>query len=72
MKISIKVKLRARESRVKKIDDTHFEVYVKEAPIEGRANQAVANALAKYFEVAPSKIAIIHGHTSRQKCVEIF
>ena len=49
----------------------YFEVWVKEPPIEGRANEAVERALADYFGVAKSKVNIVSGQTSRKKVVEI-
>jgi uncharacterized protein YggU (UPF0235/DUF167 family) len=71
MKIFVKVKLKSRQPFVKKIDDTHFEVAVKEPPIEGRANQAVIQALADYFDMTKSRLKMISGHTSKQKLIEI-
>ncbi|MBI3267335.1 MAG: DUF167 domain-containing protein [Chlamydiae bacterium] len=71
MKIFVKVKLRAKECRVKKIDENHFEIAVKEPPIEGRANVAVTKALAEFFGRAPSRVKILSGFSSRQKIFEI-
>lgn len=71
MKIFVKVKLKSKRIFVKKVDETHFEVAVKEPPIEGRANQAVIQTLADYFDVAPSHIEIISGKTSKQKLIEL-
>lgn len=51
--------------------ETHFIVAVKEPPIQGRANAAIIRALADYFGLAPSRVRIISGHTSRQKIIEI-
>ena len=82
MKISIKVKTRARENSVEKIDPhtskagegaglENFVVKVKELPIEGRANEAVIKTLAEYFGVASWRVKIIGGLTSKNKIVEI-
>ena len=71
MKIFVKVKLRAKEPKVEKIDKTHFLVVVKEMPIEGKANAAVEKAIAKYFKTAASNVRIISGRTSRQKVVDV-
>lgn len=71
MRYSVKVKTGAREARVTQIDDTHFEVAVKERPVEGRANEAVIAALAKHFRCAKSRIEIVSGHGSRNKIVDI-
>lgn len=71
MKLFVTAKPAAHETRVEKIDETHFVVSVIEPPIEGRANRAIIAALATYFKCAPSSVRIISGHTSRHKIVEI-
>lgn len=71
MKIFIKAKPNAYEEKVEKIDDTHFLVCVKEPPQNGLANKGIARAVAGYFKVAPSRVRVIKGFTSKQKMVEI-
>ena len=71
MNIFVKVKLRARASRVEKLDDVHYCVSVNAIASEGRANLALIRALADYFDIAPSRISILTGQKSRQKIVEI-
>ena len=48
-----------------------FEVCVKELPEEGRANEAIIKVLAKYFNIAPSRIELVGGKRSKQKVFEI-
>ncbi len=48
-----------------------YKVSVKEAPIQGKANEAVIKALAEYFDVAPSRIQLISGQTSKQKIFDL-
>jgi uncharacterized protein (TIGR00251 family) len=69
--IAVTVAPRARSTRVERIDETHFRVAVTAVPREGRANQAVIEALADYFRVARSRVRIVRGLTSRHKIVEI-
>ena len=64
-------KAQCKEGSVEKIDDTHFVVAVKESPIQGRANKAIIEALADFLNIAPSRLKIISGHTTRQKVIEI-
>jgi len=71
LKIFIKTKPQARESRVEKINDTHFMVSVKEPPEKGRANEGVRKALADHFGVSKSNVEILAGHTARNKIVKI-
>lgn len=71
MRISVKVKTRAKKEFVEKINDQEFVVSVKEPPVDGRANWAVCRALAEYLDVSPSGVNIISGQSSRNKIVEI-
>lgn len=47
--------------------DGALTVYVREPAIEGRANKAVAELLAKHLGVPKSKVALIGGATARTK-----
>lgn len=71
MKLFVAAKPRAKEEKVKKIDNTHFVVATKEPPIQGRANRAIIKILADYLNIAPSRLQIVSGHASRQKIVEL-
>jgi len=71
MKIFVRVKTKAREEKVKKIDDINFTVSVKQAPEKGKANLAVVKALADYFDVNQSAVEIISGSTSKLKIINI-
>jgi uncharacterized protein (TIGR00251 family) len=42
-------------------------VYVRERAVEGKANTAVVKLLAEHFGVAPSRVELVSGHTSRLK-----
>jgi len=71
MKIFVKAKPNAREEKVVKVDETNFVVSVKEPPVQGRANMAIAKALAQYFKVSFSQISLVSGFSSKQKVFEI-
>ena len=72
MKISVRIKpnSRHREEVVKNDDDT-LTVYIKAPAVEGRANAAAIKILAKHFKVAPSKVKLVRGATSKYKIFEI-
>ncbi len=70
MKITVKVKTRAKTEKVEKVGDI-YKVSVKQLPIEGQANEAVIKALADHFNVAPTRIRLITGQTNKQKVFEI-
>jgi uncharacterized protein len=71
MRITIRVKPGSRENRVEKAGERDFLVKVKAPAREGKANEAVIRALAEYFDVPPSRVAIVTGAGARQKIVEI-
>ena len=71
MKIFVRVKPKAKQKKIEKIDKTHFIVYVKEPPKNGKANHVIAKALADYFNIAISRVYLISGFSAKQKIFEI-
>jgi len=71
MKLFIAVKPKSKEESVEKIDDKHFIARVKAPARDGKANEAVVHILAKYFDISPSQVEIVSGHTSRKKIATI-
>lgn len=71
MRIFVKVKPNAKVEKIEKIDETHFSVFVKAPPVEGKANEAVVELMASYFNVPKSRVKIISGFSSRNKVIEI-
>lgn len=49
--------------------ESQLKIALKAAPIEGRANEALIEFLAKFFGLRRSSIAIAHGQTGRSKLV---
>jgi len=83
MRILVKVRPRAKVEKAEQLTQPSlglegqkeemlvYKVSVKEAPVDGEANDAVARALAKYFDIAPSRVRLVSGHTAKQKVFEI-
>jgi uncharacterized protein YggU (UPF0235/DUF167 family) len=82
MKIIVKVKTKSKVTKVERVtppelitasvpEPVIYKVSVKEAPVSGQANQAVIRALAEYFDIAPARVCLITGQTSKQKLFEI-
>lgn len=71
MKIQVFAKPLAQEENVERITETRFVVSVKEPPEKGKANRAVARALAAYFGAASSRVHLASGFSSRRKIFEI-
>jgi uncharacterized protein YggU (UPF0235/DUF167 family) len=71
MKLSIKVKARAKQENVKETGDNSLEVWVRELAQKGQANQAVIKAIAKHLKITQNKVKILRGQTSSCKVVAI-
>ena len=72
MKLSVHLKPNSRHrEEVVANDDGSLTVYTKAPAIEGRANTAAAKLLAKHFGVAPSKVKLVRGATSKYKVFEV-
>ena len=72
MKISVHLKPNSRHrEEVVPNDDGSLTVYTKAPAIEGRANAAAVKLLAKHFGVAPSKVKLLRGASSKYKLFDI-
>ena len=71
MRIFVSAKPRAKENKVEKLDFNHYKVFVKEPPINGRANAAIIELLADYFSISKSSIKIAQGAFTRKKIIDI-
>jgi hypothetical protein len=69
--IAVYVHPHARQRRIELRGDNRYEVWVPEAPADGAANKAVQRLLAEALTVAPSRLALIRGHTSRKKVSQL-
>jgi uncharacterized protein (TIGR00251 family) len=75
MKIDIKVIPGAKKNLVKQEQDMwqgdSWKVYVSAPAVDGKANKALIEVLAKHFQVPKSQIEIIKGLKSRRKTINI-
>jgi uncharacterized protein YggU (UPF0235/DUF167 family) len=71
MRIQVSVKAGRKESKIEKLSDNNFSVWVKEKPQEGKANYAVREALAEHFNISKSRVTLVSGDTSKTKLFEI-
>ena len=71
MKYAIAVKTNAKQVKVEETGPGELRVQVKAPPREGRANEAVIEAIAGYFRVPKSRIVILAGHASKRKIVRV-
>lgn len=71
MKISAVVKPNSSKGPlVEPRADGSYLIYVREAAIEGQANEALIKALAKYLDIPKTSLKIIRGLNSRHKLIE--
>ncbi len=71
MKISVKAHPKSKKIRVVKMDENHYEVWVRGLPEKGQANEAVIEALSEHFDIPKSKISVMSGHKSKNKVIQI-
>ena len=72
--IIIKVKIVPGSSKNKIVGayNDALKIAITDPPVEGKANKKCIAYLAKYFDVAKSKIKIISGQTSKNKLIRIY
>jgi len=72
--IIIKVKIVPGSSKNKIIGayNDALKISITAPPVEGKANKKCIAYLAKYFDVAKSKIEIISGKNSKNKLIKIY
>ena len=63
--LRVKVHPRSKKEEVKKGEV--WEVWVREPPLEGRANEAVIKLLKRYFK----RVRLVKGQKSRIKVFEV-
>ncbi len=68
MKIKIKLHPNSSQEKIKKLSDEKFEVWIKEKPLENKANLALENLMKKNFKKSAK---VIKGLKSRNKIIEI-
>ena len=75
MKLAIHLKPASRSESIEWVENLFGEksliVKIREKPVDGEANRGLIEALSEFFDVPKSHITILHGHTSREKVVEI-
>lgn len=71
MRITVTAKPKKKKEYVEQISPTQYIVAVKVPAEQGRANQAVIEALAEYFSVPQSEIALVSGQTNKLKTFDV-
>jgi uncharacterized protein (TIGR00251 family) len=69
--IAVRLQPRARRDEVVGEREGRVVVRVTAPPVDGKANDALCRLIAKAAGVAPSRVAVIKGHTAREKVVRV-
>lgn len=69
--IAVRVQPRARQRGLAGWLGGVLKVRVTEPPEDGRANRAVESVLAEALGLAPSRVHVVRGASSRSKTVEV-
>ncbi len=69
--LRVKVSPRASKNSVTVLEQGTVKVSVTEAPVDGGANKAVCELVAKRLGVRKGAVSVVKGHTSRDKTLLI-
>jgi uncharacterized protein (TIGR00251 family) len=70
-RISIYVQPRANKTTIAGMHDGCVKVRLAAPPVDGAANAALIEFVAKRLRIAKSRVRIVTGQTSRRKVVEV-
>ena len=69
--IKSKIVPNSSKDRIMGIHNNALKIAIAAPPVEGKANKKCISFLAKYFDIAKSKIEIISGINSKDKLIKI-
>ncbi len=69
--VSIHVQPKSSRNRVAGLHGDRLKICITAPPVDGKANTAVVNFMAKLFNVPKSSVSIKSGHQSRSKVLLI-
>ena len=69
--IQVKVKPRAKESKLSQVTDGTWVAKLKSPPVDGKANEELMGLVAKAFQCTKSAVTITAGASGRMKLVRI-
>lgn len=71
MRIAVTVHPNSKKPRIEKDLFDQLHVYVREPPLEGKANRAVTEALAGHYQTTKGNIVLVSGQKAKNKVFEI-
>lgn len=70
MFVTVRLQPKSSQNRLEQ-DGEGYKAWVSAPPVDGAANEALIKLVARHFKVAPSKVKLVKGHSSRSKTIEI-
>ena len=71
VEIDVQVMPRASREAVVGLVGERIKVSITEPPVDGRANEAIVELLARKVGVAKRDVALVHGTTGKRKTIRI-
>lgn len=71
MILHLKVKAGARKSELTQTEGGEWQLKIAAPPVDGKANEAIIEFLAKHYKVPKRAVTILSGHTAPFKKIEI-
>ena len=65
--VSVRVQPRARKNEIRGVVDGRLQLRTTAPPTDGKANAAIARAIAELFGIPPSRVELRRGQTHRDK-----
>lgn len=68
--IQVRVIPRSSQNKIALLDGC-LKIWVTSPPVDGAANEAVCAILAKSLGIAPSRVQVVRGETSKDKLLRV-
>ncbi len=69
--LTVRIQPRASRNGIQALEDGSWKIRLTAPPVDGAANEALVKYLSETLEVAKTQVAIVSGHTGRQKIIRI-
>lgn len=71
MYVKARVIAGVKKEAVHEVSKTHFEISVREKPLQNLANKRIIELIARHFKVPKKAVRIVSGHKSPSKILSI-
>jgi uncharacterized protein len=69
--LAVRLQPRASRTEIRDIANNELRISVKAPPVDGQANEALENFLAKNLRLPRSAVAVVKGKSARSKRISI-